>query len=207
MTKFTKIIVASIFSSLVRYCLLSFVFLFSFLNVVATGDIYEFLDSSGRKLEAVILQCDSTEVKVERVSDKRRFSLPLDTLSVKDQDYLKETYLNTEECELPQSKLLIPGEVLTLDFPELGEMAEGKPAKCQLSIPKNYDSNRPTPLFVWFSGGSGWHSVESARGMVDFDTFLVLAIPYPDGSRPRSAVNAGKKCVLEISKTYVGAND
>lgn len=80
-----------------------------------------------------------------------------------------------------------PGTVVTLDFPELGPMQDNLPAACQVSVPRTYDPARPAPLLVWFGGGRGSHSVEGARGVVDFDRFVVAALPYPGGQGPRTA--------------------
>lgn len=82
---------------------------------------------------------------------------------------------------------LVPGEVVTLAFPELGEMQDKLPAACEVSVPKNYDPAKPVPLLVWFGGGKGSHSVGGARGVVDFDKFVVVALPYPKGRLPRLA--------------------
>jgi pimeloyl-ACP methyl ester carboxylesterase len=82
---------------------------------------------------------------------------------------------------------VVPGQVLTLAFPELGEMQDKLPAACEVSIPKNYDPAKPVPLFVWFGGGKGSHSVGGARGLVDFDQYVVVALPYPRGRLPRLA--------------------
>lgn len=81
----------------------------------------------------------------------------------------------------------VAGEVLTLAFPELGPMHDGLPAACEVSVPKDYDPARPSPLLVWFGGGKGSHAVASARGLVDFDRFVVVALPYPEGRLPRLA--------------------
>jgi hypothetical protein len=78
---------------------------------------------------------------------------------------------------------------MLLDFPELGPMAKGLPAQCEVSIPKNYSPSRPVPLFVWYGGGAGSHLTQGARGMVDFDQFVVVALPYPGGALPRLAVD------------------
>jgi hypothetical protein len=155
-------------------------------------DVYEFTDLSGRKLEAIIVKFNETEVDVQRVSDRRSFTLALEDLSEADQRYLKETYSDVAGETPRPADVLTPGQILTLDFPELGEMAKGKPAQCQLSVPKNYDPMRPVPLLVWFSEGSGSSAAKGAQGLVDYDQFLVLALPYPDGRLPRLAVNAGE---------------
>lgn len=82
---------------------------------------------------------------------------------------------------------LAPGSILTFNFPELGEMHDKLPAACEVSIPKNYDPMKPVPLLVWFGGGKGSHQVGGARGLVDFDRFVVVALPYPNGKLPRLA--------------------
>ena len=80
-----------------------------------------------------------------------------------------------------------PGEVLRLVFPRLGPMHQGLPAACEVSVPKSYDPARPVPLFVWFGGGRGTDSVKEAHDLVDFDRFVVAALPYPGGLGPRVA--------------------
>src|SRR5690606_32664340 len=87
---------------------------------------------------------------------------------------------------------LTPGTVVTLDFPELGPMHDQKPAACEVHIPASYDPAKPVPLLVWFGGGKGSSSVDGANGLVDFDTFVVAALPYPDGYFPRLAAKDGK---------------
>ena len=80
---------------------------------------------------------------------------------------------------------LVLGEVMTLAFPELGMMHDQLPAGCEVSIPKTYDREKDVPLLVWFGGGKGSQAVEGARGLVDFDRFIVVALPYPQGKFPR----------------------
>lgn len=84
-----------------------------------------------------------------------------------------------------------PGVVMTLEFPELGEMQDKLPAACEVSIPKAYDAAKPVPLLVWFGGGKGSHQVAGAKGIVDFDRFVVVALPYPSGRLPRIAGQEG----------------
>lgn len=85
---------------------------------------------------------------------------------------------------------LEPGSVLRLEFPELGSMRDHLPAACEIHIPAGYDPSRPSPLLVWIAGGGGSHAVAGARGLVDFDRFVVAALPFPEG---RSPVDAAKK--------------
>ncbi len=86
---------------------------------------------------------------------------------------------------------LVPGTVLTFDFPELGNMAKEESAKCEVRIPESYSPDEPSPLFVWFNGGSGSYKVDAASSMVDFEQFIVVALPYPDGRLPRLGVRDG----------------
>lgn len=161
-------------------------------------EVYTFTDRSGRKMEAIILQYHSDTVELERIRDRRRFTVPLDRLIPSDQDFLANKFAETPMAKTGDSIALIPGEVLTLEFPELGMMAKNQPAKCELSIPQSYDPLRPVPLLVWFSGGSGSYQVSSAKGIVDFDRFLVLSLPYPKGSSTLRAVETGKKAINQF---------
>lgn len=180
--------------STINYLLFIVLFLGSG-SILSAKDSYEFTDRSGRKLEAIILSCNSTEVEVRRVADDRRFHILIEDLSETDQNYLSENYLEQTEGE---KNSLVPGETLIMEFPELGTMADGKPAQCELSIPKNFEADKPVPFLVWFSGGKGSHKTSSARGLVDFDTFLVLALPYPNGRLPRLAVDDGEDAINEF---------
>ena len=83
--------------------------------------------------------------------------------------------------------LVVPGETLTLEFPELPKMHDDLPAACEVHIPKDYDAGTPVPLLVWFGGGKGSHQVGGAKGLVNFDRFVVVALPYPNGKLPRLA--------------------
>lgn len=86
---------------------------------------------------------------------------------------------------------LLPGSVITLDFPELGNMANEESARCEVHIPDSYTKAESFPIFVWFSGGRGSFKVDAASHMVDFDKFVVVALPYPDGRLPRLGVRDG----------------
>lgn len=86
---------------------------------------------------------------------------------------------------------IVPGEVLTLEFPELAPMHGDLPAACEVSVPKHYDPEKPVPLLVWFTGGKGSQRVEGARGLVDFDRFVVVALPYPNGHDMRKVIKEG----------------
>lgn len=84
-----------------------------------------------------------------------------------------------------------PGSPLSLLFPELAPMHDDLPAACGVSVPSSYDPARPVPLLVWFGGGKGSHDTGGARGLVDFDRFLVVSLPYPGGKLPRLAAKDG----------------
>lgn len=86
---------------------------------------------------------------------------------------------------------VVPGEVMTLEFPELEKMHGDLAAACEVSIPKSYDPAMPVPLLVWFTGGKGSHRVAGANGLVDFDRFVVVALPYPNGHDMRKVIKEG----------------
>ncbi len=87
---------------------------------------------------------------------------------------------------------IVPGTVVTLDFPELGEMHDHQPAACEVGIPATYAPGTPAPLFVWFGGGRGSNAVAGLSAMVDTERFVVVALPYPNGHLPRLAAKEGK---------------
>lgn len=85
----------------------------------------------------------------------------------------------------PATPALTPGISFSMLFPELGPMHDGLPAACGVSVPASFDPARPVPLLVWFGGGKGSHDTGGARGLVDADRFLIVALPYPGGRLPR----------------------
>ena len=91
------------------------------------------------------------------------------------------------DAAAPTPPAPIAGSVLTMNFPGLSPMQGGLPASCEVSVPKTFDPARPAPLLVWFGGGRGSHRVAGARDAVDFDRFVVVALPYPEGRGPRVA--------------------
>lgn len=91
-----------------------------------------------------------------------------------------------------ETPAIVPGAVLTLEYPDLGYMRKDVPVAMEVSIPAGFDPARPTPLLVWISGGFGSHSVSGARGLVDFDKYVVVALPFPDGRSPVHAAKAGE---------------
>jgi len=81
----------------------------------------------------------------------------------------------------------LPGAVVTLNFPALGDMQDNLPAACEVSTPKTYDPSRLVPHLVCFGVGKGSRRVDGAAGLVDFDRVVVAALPYPGGQIPRLA--------------------
>jgi hypothetical protein len=90
-----------------------------------------------------------------------------------------------------QQSSISAGTSFSIVFPELGKMHEGLPAACSLSVPKTFVPGRPTPLLVWCGGGQGTHDPAAAHDLVDFDRFIVVALPYPGGRLPRLAAKDG----------------
>ncbi|MGE9293244.1 MAG: hypothetical protein ACQKBW_06495 [Puniceicoccales bacterium] len=90
-----------------------------------------------------------------------------------------------------QEQRLAPGETLTLAFPQLPPMKDGQLTTCEVRLPDTYAPDRDFPLLVWFGGGHGSATVGGAVKLVDPATFIIVALPYPEGRRPRVAVDEG----------------
>jgi hypothetical protein len=103
------------------------------------------------------------------------------------------------DCVVAAEPRAVPGEVLTLEFSDLPKMHGDLTAACEVSIPKNYDPAKPVPLLVWFTGGKGSNRIAGANGVVDFDRFVVVALPYPNGHDMRTAIKGGG---MEAVRTY-----
>lgn len=86
---------------------------------------------------------------------------------------------------------LVAGAMHRIEFPELGNMANEETAACSVSLPKGYNAEDNFPLLVWFSGARGSWKPDHAVGLVDFDEFIVVALPFPDGRLPRLGVRDG----------------
>ncbi len=84
-------------------------------------------------------------------------------------------------------------EVRYFECPELVNDQHGDTARFGVSVPDAYDAEKPMPLLVWFAGGKGSSDPAGAAGMVDFERWVVAAMPYPGGGpRPRDASQRGK---------------
>lgn len=162
-------------------------------SALGAGGFRTLTDTEGRQISAKVLHFDGSNVTLI-TSDNQRFIIGLSLLSDADQSQIREQFTSTAPQDVPQSASapqLIPGEVLTLDFPNLLPMADNQPSKCEIRIPESYTADQSFPLLVWFSGGKGSARAENARGLVDFDKFIVVALPYPEGRLPRLAVTDG----------------
>ncbi len=71
-------------------------------------------------------------------------------------------------------------------------MADQVSTRCEIHIPATYEPGRDFPLLLWFSGGKGSCHVRSARDLVDFNEFVVVALPSPEGRSARLAVKGGE---------------
>jgi hypothetical protein len=98
--------------------------------------------------------------------------------------------LDTSEKPEIDEYRLTPGATLKLDIPNI---SFEKPSKrvFEIRIPENYQAEKPVPILVWFSPGGGSGSVGTVPHIVDFDRFLIVAIPYPGHKLPRLAIKAG----------------
>ncbi len=97
---------------------------------------------------------------------------------------------DTTESTQADTPTIIPGKTLRVNIPDL--TGESITRVCEIRIPEHYSTDKPVPLLVWFSPGGGSGSVASIPPIVDFDRFLVAAIPYPGNKLPRLAIKAGK---------------
>ncbi len=84
-------------------------------------------------------------------------------------------------------------EVRYFECPSLGEDQRGESARFGVSFPDGYDVTTPVPLLLWFAGGRGGADPAGAAGLVDFERFVVAAMPYPGGgARPLEASQRGR---------------
>ena len=153
-----------------------------------------FTDSQGREIVAELMSYDGATIKVRR-TDGRVFSFEKSLLSQADRDFVdaNRQAMQAKAAGLPEhlDTRIEAGKNIILEFPDLPKMNGGQTAACEVHIPKNFDYPRPVPLFVWFGGGPGSHRVSGANGLVNFDDFVVVALPYPNGKLPRVAVVDG----------------
>lgn len=146
-------------------------------------------DNEGRSIVARVTAFDGDSITIVR-NDSQAFTLPLSQLSQADQAMIRKKYAHLAVKK--ETVTLTPGAVLTLHFPDLPPMADNQPSICEIHIPASYLPEQSFPLFVWFSGGKGSAKASNARGLVDFDKYVVVALPYPEGRLPRLGVRDGK---------------
>ncbi len=103
--------------------------------------------------------------------------------------YLDYRIISPSQGVVPLDQLkLVPGEVLTLEFPNLPPMLNDQVSQCEVSIPEDYSPDKPVPFFLWLSSQRGSSHISRAEGMVDFSKFVVATLPFPEGNRPLLAV-------------------
>ncbi len=146
------------------------------------------VDTKGRELFGTAEALNGQILSFRRDSDRQIFKITLDKLNSESRDSVTEIF---NKSASPAHSALTPDSSIILEFPDLGNIANNQPAKCEIHIPKNYAAGRVFPLLVWFNGGKGSHTVGAATGIVDFDNFIVAAIPYPEGRLPRLGVENG----------------
>lgn len=80
---------------------------------------------------------------------------------------------------------LKPGEVLNIEFPDLGPDRRGNVTKMQVRIPDNYTTDKLFPMAVWLGGGSGGAHSNGVASLVDRRDFVLVGLPYPKGANDR----------------------
>lgn len=158
-------------------------------------------DRQGNVMMASLVAFDGKTVTIQR-EDGQPFNVPIELFSDDDQEIVREQFSKEKSQESPagaqatasgsDAQALAAGSVITLDFPELLPMADGKPAQCEILLPTDYAPDKTFPLLVWFSGGKGSSNVARAKNLVDPSQFIVVALPYPEGRLPRLAVQDGQ---------------
>lgn len=168
--------------------------LFLLFSLCLNADEFQSLtDNEGRRISAKVISADEVTVTIVR-DDGQRFTIPITQLSQADQDAIRKQFqpVKNTETSATTAGAPIPGQIITLEFPNLPPMADNQPSKCEIHIPSSYTADKTFPLFVWFGGGKGSFKVGGTKSLVDFDKFIVVALPYPEGRLPRIAVNEGK---------------
>jgi len=153
-------------------------------------DYRTFTNNEGRTINAKVLLVEGRMLTIER-DDGLRFQLSLDTLSADDNDYVAKWVKEMNDPYREIDERVRPGQTFYIEAPELSELNGGKPPKVGVRVPENYDPAKPSPLLMWYTGGGGSSNPDSAKGVVDFRKFIVVAMPYPNKKFPRIAVNDG----------------
>jgi hypothetical protein len=98
-----------------------------------------------------------------------------------------------------------PGNRFTLKFPQLDKTHHGTDAKCEVYIPKDYDSGRQVPLLVWFSGGAGSHGAGVPRAITGGSGFVCVGLPYRESMDSDREGNGGWKTHWPYYKVMLDA--
>ncbi len=164
------------------------------LALLGAAETRTFTDNQGRVIVAELLAYDGSVIKIRR-DDGRVFSFEKSLLAKADQDFAEanRSALEAKALGLPATldDRVVAGQNFVVKFPALPKMNGGQTAACEVHIPKNFQYPKRVALFVWFGGGPGSHRTSGANGLVDFDDFVVVALPYPNGKPPRIAVTDG----------------
>lgn len=100
------------------------------------------------------------------------------------------------QADEPTPKI-VPGRAITLEFPKLPKMRDGKLTKMQVRVPSSYDPKKSYPLIAWMGGGKGGYSVGTGSRLADPNQFIMIGLPYPEGANnPGQANMVGKFDVI-----------
>lgn len=170
-----------------------FLFLFVFVNLIigniSSGEMRTFTDATERQIQAEIIDVIGSSVRMRR-NDGLVFTIEISKLSEEDQLFI-ETWKVAKGLSL--DKRIKPGNKFMLSFPELAKVGKGEIAGCEVQIPKEFKEGKPVPLFVWISGGSGSKRIKGAKGIVDFDKYVVVGLPIAQGVVPRIDYKSAEK--------------
>ncbi len=106
-----------------------------------------FKNQAGTVMEAGIKSVQGEKVTIMRSSDRREFTIAIDTLSAEDQEYVKSWGKSpaegTAEKTAPADEKIKPGARFSLDFPDLKADRHGNAARVGVQVPANFDSAKP----------------------------------------------------------------
>jgi len=112
------------------------------------------------------------------------FTLAPTVFSAEDQKFIRDWDLTERGLPLELDERITPGNTFRLELPDLPRTKQGQPAGAEIHIPKSFSYPAPVPLAAWIAGGGGGDKVAPAKELVDFDRYVVIALPFPDGSEP-----------------------
>jgi len=168
----------------------SLLFILTNLALVAAERV-TLTDQLNRTLIGQALELNGQKLRFRRASDGRTFDINLSDLRAESSSQIKALFAKSQPTANAVTRELEPGSTITLNFPELGNMANKQATKCELYIPTSYSNDEKFPLLVWFHGGAGSHKIGTTKGLVDYEKFIIVALPYPNGLFPRLGVENG----------------